>query len=114
MRLTSAIIAMLAIVSPAIAELTFVDGTYRGLTVAIDPTVPKENCHMILANLETLKRRRFSRGARIPFASSAMLNAWMRFPTISEALRPKKLRFRLNCRQFSQFRRMRFQRRCES
>uniref|UniRef100_A0A146KVC4 Calcium-activated chloride channel regulator 4 n=1 Tax=Lygus hesperus TaxID=30085 RepID=A0A146KVC4_LYGHE len=36
-----------------VAELTFTDGTYRGLTISVDPTVPKDNCHVILANLES-------------------------------------------------------------
>ncbi|CAH1403522.1 unnamed protein product [Nezara viridula] len=49
--------AILLIARP-ISALEYSEGTYRGITIAIDPQVPRDNCQAVLNNLETDKRNR--------------------------------------------------------
>ncbi|XP_014279216.1 calcium-activated chloride channel regulator 1 [Halyomorpha halys] len=45
-------LTILLIARPYLA-LEYSEGTYRGITVAIDPQVPKDNCQAVLNNLES-------------------------------------------------------------
>ncbi|KAK9507733.1 hypothetical protein O3M35_007521 [Rhynocoris fuscipes] len=45
---------VLSLILTSGTALEFIDGTYRGLTIAIESSVPKDNCQAILNNLEPI------------------------------------------------------------